>query len=69
MEQEILQKLQEQQIKLEAIQKAVVQTRNYIKWTVIASVVLFVLPLIGMVFAIPAFMQAIGGSSGLGLGL
>lgn len=43
--------------KIEAIYISVEKTRKYLWWTVVITVVLFVLPLIGIVFAIPSFMS------------
>ncbi len=42
--------------KIDAIYVSVEKTRKYFLWTLIITVVLFVLPLVGLVFAIPAFM-------------
>jgi hypothetical protein len=42
--------------KIDAIFVSVEKTRKYFLWTLIISVVLFVLPIIGLLFAIPAFM-------------
>ncbi len=42
--------------KIDAIYISVEKTRKYFFWTMIITVVLFVLPLVGLVFAIPAFM-------------
>ena len=52
--------------KLDAIYKSVEKTRKYFLWTLIISVALIVLPLIGMIFAIPAFLNSID-IQGLGL--
>lgn len=57
MEQELLKKLQEQDEKINKIYVSVEKTRKYFLWTMIITVALFVLPLIAMVFAIPAFIN------------
>jgi len=44
--------------KIDAIYVSVEKTRKYFQWTMIITVVLFVLPLIGLIFAIPAFMSS-----------
>ena len=62
-------RLAAQEQKLDAIYRSVEQTRKYFKWTLIATIVVIVLPAIGLVFAIPAFIRAISLSSGAGLGL
>lgn len=50
-------KLTELEKKIDAIYASVEKTRNYFKWTMIITVALFVLPLIGLLFAIPSFMS------------
>jgi len=59
-EEKILQKLEEQDAKLNAIYKSVEQTRKIFLATVIMSVVTFVLPLIGLIFIIPWFLHVMG---------
>jgi len=54
---QILQKLQEQDKKLDAIFRSTEKTRKYFLWIIIVSLVLFVLPLIGLIFAIPQFLN------------
>ncbi|MDO8601663.1 MAG: hypothetical protein Q7R62_00820 [bacterium] len=55
------------QEKLDAIYKSVEKTRKYFKWTLIVSIVVIVLPLIGLLFAIPAFLKSFGSLQTLGL--
>ncbi len=43
--------------KVDKIFTSVEKTRKYFLWTMIISVVLFVLPLIGIVFALPMFLN------------
>jgi uncharacterized membrane protein (DUF485 family) len=64
---EILKKLQEQDEKIEAIYKSVEKTRKYFLWTLIITLVLFFLPLIGLIFAIPVFLNTLSTVSNLGL--
>ncbi len=65
MEQEILKKLEAQEQKIEAIWVSVEKTRKYFLATIIATVVMTVIPLIGLAIAIPFFLntfsQAYGG--------
>lgn len=68
MEQDILNKLSEQEARLSEIQKTVRQLHTYFKWTLIITVLVVVLPAIGMVFAIPLYLKALSGLTG-GLGL
>lgn len=56
MEQDVLKKLQEQEEKINKIYISVEKTRKYFLWTMIISVALFVLPLIGLAFVIPSFL-------------
>ena len=51
------QKIEELDKKIDAIYKSVEKTRKYFLWTLIISVALFVLPLIGLMFFIPSFLQ------------
>jgi uncharacterized membrane protein (DUF485 family) len=64
---EILKKLQEQDEKITAIYKSVEKTRKYFLWTLIITLVLFFLPLIGLIFAIPAFLNTLTTVNQLGL--
>ena len=57
MEQEILRKLEEIEKKLEENAKMVRQMRRYFFWTLIISVGVIVLPLIGLLFLIPQFIN------------
>jgi type IV secretory pathway component VirB8 len=66
MEEEILKKFEEQEKRLGEIYQSVEKTRKYFLWSLIAMVVTIVLPLIGLAFAIPVFLNAIG-TGNLGL--
>ncbi|MEK7460284.1 MAG: hypothetical protein AAB628_01900 [Patescibacteria group bacterium] len=66
MEQEILNRIAKQEELLEKVYVSAEKTRIYFKWTLIASLVFFILPLIGLILVIPFFMSTM--SSGL-LGL
>lgn len=48
--------------KIDKIYDSVEKTRKYFKWTMIITVALFVLPLIGLVFAVPSFMSSYVGN-------
>ncbi len=69
MDQEILQKFEEQDKKLDQIFRSVEKTRKYFLWTMIISVVVIVLPLIGLIFAIPQFLSLYTGAGLDNLGL
>lgn len=59
MDNELKIRLEEQEKKIDAIYISVEKTRKYILWTVIATVVMFVLPLIGLVLLIPTYLKMI----------
>jgi len=68
MEQDILKKIEEQGVKIDAIYKSVEKTRKYFQMIIWVTVIAVVLPLIGLAFAIPAFLNNyVGSLSGLGL--
>lgn len=48
-----------QEAKLEEIYISVEKTRKYFLWTLIGTVVMFVLPLIAALFIIPAFISTL----------
>jgi hypothetical protein len=50
-------KLVELEQKIDAIYFSVEKTRKYFLWTMIITIVVFVLPLIGLVFVIPSFVN------------
>lgn len=56
-------KINELEKKIDAIYVSVEKTRKYFLWTLILTLVLFFLPLIGLVFAIPVFVNTL--TSGL----
>ncbi len=58
MEEEILKKIEEQDKKLEAIYRSVEKMRKYFLWTLIITVIMIILPLIGLVFAIPVYLKS-----------
>ena len=54
---EIISKLNTQEEKVDAIYKSVEKTRKYFLIIIWISVIAFVLPLIGVMFAIPSFIE------------
>jgi len=64
MEQDILKKLEEQDKKLEEIYRSVEKTRKYFLWTLIISLAFIILPLIGLIYAIPKMLNAYSGLIG-----
>lgn len=65
MDQELLQKLTEQDKKLEQIYQSVEKTRKYFLWTLVATLVTFVLPIIGLMFAVPFFLNTLSSAYGI----
>ncbi len=66
MEEEVIKKLNEQEIKIDAIYKSVEKTRKYFLAIIWISVICFVIPLIGLLFVLPAFISSyIGSFTGL----
>ena len=70
MENDITIKLLALEAKIDAIYVSVEKTRKYFFWTMVVTLVLFVVPLIGLVFAIPTFMSGyVGGMDNALIGL
>lgn len=65
MDQELAKQLASQDEKLERIYQSVEKTRRYFLWTMIATVVTFVLPLVGLIFAVPFFLSTLSSAYGL----
>jgi len=66
MEEEILQKIEEQGRKIDEMYRSVEKLRKYFFWTLIITVVMIVIPIIGLIIAIPQFLNIYSPSS-LGL--
>jgi hypothetical protein len=62
MEEELRKQLDEQGAKIEAIYQSVEKMRRYFKITMWVTIIVIVLPIIGLVFAIPAFLTNYVGS-------
>lgn len=61
MDQDLLKKLTEQDQKLEAIYISTEKTRRYFMWTLIITIIMVALPLFGLIFAVPVFLQSLSG--------
>lgn len=59
MEQEILRQIALQNEMLQKVFVSVEKTRKYFMWTLIVTLVLFALPLIGLLFAIPMLLNGL----------
>ena len=64
MEEKILQKLEEQDAKINAIYKSIEYARKLFLATLIITVVTLVLPIIGLIFIIPWAMSVLGDAYG-----
>lgn len=61
MDEELKSKLQQLEQKIDATYASAEKTRKYFLWTMIGSLVAFVLPLIGMIFAVPFLLNTLMG--------
>ena len=66
MDAELAQRLQAQDAKLDAIWQSVEKTRKYFQMTFWITVILFVLPLVGLIFVVPYAMSSYLGALGGG---
>ena len=64
MEQEILNKLRVQEEILQKIHISTEKTRKYFMWTLYITIALFVLPLLGLMFAVPLLMSTLSSAYG-----
>lgn len=56
-EQELLQKIDALALKVEQVYQTSEKTRKYFLWTLIVTLILFVIPLVGLFFAVPSFLS------------
>ena len=57
MDNETMKKLSDLEKKIDAIYVSTEKTRKYFQWTMIITVVMFVLPVIGLIIVIPVFIS------------
>ncbi len=70
MDQDLEKRLATLEQKIDATYKSAEKTRKYFKWTLIVSVAVIVLPMIGLVFVIPQFLGTLSQYQNIGnLGL
>lgn len=62
MDSELEKRFATQEQKIDAVFKSVERIRKYMYWTFVLTLVFFVLPLIALIFVIPAFMGSLGSS-------
>jgi hypothetical protein len=57
MDNETMKKLSDLEKKIDAIYVSTEKTRKYFQWTMIITVVMFVIPVIGLIIVIPMFIS------------
>ncbi|MEK7105869.1 MAG: hypothetical protein AAB845_03030 [Patescibacteria group bacterium] len=65
MDQELEARLKAQDEKLDAIYVSVERTRKYFLFTMVSTLVFFLVPIIGLAFAIPAMLNTLNETTGL----
>jgi uncharacterized membrane protein (DUF485 family) len=65
MEQDILQKIEEQGGKIDEMYRSVEKLRKYFLWTLIIAVAMILIPIIGLIIFIPRFLNIYSGNLGL----
>jgi len=66
MDQDIIDRFDSLEKKTDAVFRSVEKTRKYFQWTLIITAVMVILPLIGLLFAIPSYLSTL---SSLGAGI
>lgn len=61
IDEELLKKIEVLEKKTDAVLSSVEKMRKFFFWTLVAALVMIVLPLIGLVFAIPVYLDTISG--------
>jgi len=64
MEEEILKRMKVQEEKIDQIYRSVEKTRKYFLWTLLATVIMFILPFLGIIVAIPWFIGVMSSAYG-----
>jgi len=59
--------MDEMEKKLDAVYASSEQMRKFFLWTVIVSIAVFVLPLIGLLFAVPSFISTYSSIGNIGM--
>ena len=67
MENEILRKLAEQEQKINQIYRSIEQMRKYFLWTLIITLAVIILPLIGLAIAIPKLLNTYSSIGNIGI--
>ena len=70
MDQDLEKRLMALEQKIDATYQSAEKMRKYFKWTLIVSIIVIVLPMLGLVFAIPKFLGTLSAYQNIGsLGL
>jgi len=64
MEKEILKRMKVQEEKIDQIYRSVEKTRKYFLWTLLATIIMFILPFLGIIVAIPWFIGVMSSTYG-----
>jgi len=64
MEEEILKRMRAQEEKIDQIYRSVEKTRKYFLWTLLATIIMFILPFLGIIVAIPWFIGVMSSTYG-----
>jgi len=64
MEEEILKRMRAQEEKIDQIYRSVEKTRKYFLWTLLATIIMFILPFLGIIVAIPWFIGVMSSAYG-----
>ncbi|PJA89475.1 MAG: hypothetical protein CO138_00245 [Candidatus Moranbacteria bacterium CG_4_9_14_3_um_filter_33_15] len=64
MEEEILKRMKAQEEKIDQIYRSVEKTRKYFLWTLLATIIMFILPFLGIIVAIPWFIGVMSSTYG-----
>lgn len=59
IDEELNKRLTELEAKIDKVWHSVEQTRKMYLWSLIAGAILFILPLIGLAFAIPQYLKSV----------
>lgn len=63
---ELIKKLEEQQVKIDAMYVSVEKLRKYFLWTLVITVGTILLPVIAMMFVLPSLISTLSSVYGLG---
>ena len=59
-EEEILAHLKDQSLRIQHIEQTLTSIKRFFIWTLVITLVVTILPLIGLIFALPSFISSLG---------